>query len=106
MKGFNPLCIVACSVLLVACASPGSSSIGHGAAALVAIGLSQQEYVEACTTRGSSSLECTAEFDAARSSQQAVYRAQKQQERQRAAQELSAEFDAYMKSVELARRSD
>ncbi len=106
MKGIKQLWILAGSVLLVACATPESSTIASGAAAFVAVGLTQEAYVDACTTRGLSSLECTAEFNYARSSQQAAYRAKKQHEQQRAAEELSAELDAYLKSVENARQPD
>ncbi len=106
MKGIKHLWILAGSILLVACATPESSSIAKGAAAFVAVGLTQEEYVEACTTRGSSSLECTTEFNETRSSQQALYQAQKQREQQQAAEELSAELDAYLKSVENAPQPD
>ncbi len=98
--------ILAGCFLLVACAAPDTSSIARGAAEFVVVGLTQEEYVDACTTRGFSSLECSAEYDDVRRSQQAVYQAQKQREQQQAAEDLSAELDAYLKSAENARHPD
>ena len=96
MRKANLIPLLSGCVLLTACAGPGD--VVKGTTEFLVFAASQDEYVQACETRGNSSLECQAAYADTREGHQAYYQAQKKRERQQATDELSAELDAYFES--------
>ncbi len=92
--------VVLCGLMTSACAAPDPVAFAKGTADFLIIAASQDEYVEACEIRGSSSLECQVEYGDTRAGHQAYYRAQQKEQRERAVDGLSGELADYLESVE------
>ena len=100
MRAVRSALVTALALATTACAAPDPVAFAKGTADFLIIAASQDEYVEACTVRGNSSLECQAEYGDTRAGHQAYYRAKEQHERQQTVDELTAELDAFLKSAE------
>ncbi|MEM9334459.1 MAG: hypothetical protein AAGA33_06375 [Pseudomonadota bacterium] len=106
MQTGKRLSVLAACGLLVACAAPDPAALARGTAKFLVVAASQDEYVEGCTLRGSSDLECQAEYNDTRAGHRAHYRAEKKKQHQQAVNGLSDELDAYLKSVEQGSEPD
>ena len=100
MRGPRLALIAASGLLTTACATPDPVAFAKGTAEFLVIAASQDEYVEACTVRGNSSLECQADYGDTRAGHQAYYRAQKQEREQQSIEALTVDLDAYLETVE------
>ncbi|MEM6513957.1 MAG: hypothetical protein AAF660_13170 [Pseudomonadota bacterium] len=94
------MALIAACTALSACTTTDTVALAKESAGVLFVAASQGEYVDACTVRRNSDLECQVEFEETRGEHQAYYREQQTRRRQQSVDALSEELADYFNDVE------